>query len=105
MESQAKNDIYPASMREAHPATAERVPPAGGAGIRGGHHCSFQRSRDAQRPASTVNGVERRQRAQHCEKALYDLMDALEAEGGTRTPEIVAQLREVAFAVRYLGNP
>jgi hypothetical protein len=32
-------------------------------------------------------------------------MDALEVEGGTRTPEIVAQLREVAVAVGYLGNP
>lgn len=105
MESEAKNNIYSSAMRAAHPATTERVPPAGGPGICRGHHCSFQRSRDAQRPTSTVNSVERRQRAQHCEKAMYDLMDALEAEGGTRTPEIVAQLREVAVAVSYLGNP
>lgn len=105
MENEAQNNNYPAAMREAYPANANGLPAAGGLGIGGGHNCSFQRSSDVKRPRRTACGVERRQRAQHCEKALYDLMDALEAEGGSRAPEIVAQLREVAVAVRHLGNP
>lgn len=105
MESKAQNNKYPAAMRAAHPSTADRVPVAGRCAISGGHDCSFRRSRAAQHPRATVAGVERRQRAEHCEKALYDLIDAVEAEQGSRAPEIAQQLREVAVAVGYLANP
>ncbi len=105
MESKAQNNKYPAAMRAAHPSTADRVPAAGVPAVGGGNHCSFHRSRAAQHPRATVAGVERRQRAEHCEKALYDLIDAVEAEQGSRAPEIAQQLREVAVAVGYLANP
>ena len=105
METKAQNNKYPAAMRAAHPSTADRVPGTGGGAVSGGHHCSFQRSRAAQHPRATVAGVERRQRAEHCEKALHDLIDAVEAEQGSRAPEIAQQLREVAVAVGYLANP
>lgn len=105
VENQTENNNYPAAMRAAHPSTADRLPVAGGGAVSGGHHCSFQRSRAAQHPRATVAGVERRQRAEHCEKALHDLIDAVEAEQGSRAPEIAQQLREVAVAVGYLANP
>lgn len=106
MESEAQNHNYPAAMRAAHPATAAGAPAAGGPGVGDRHGCSFQRSADAQRAhAATVHSVERRQRAAHCEQALYDLVEAVQAEGGSRAGEIAAQLLEVAVAVGYLANP
>jgi hypothetical protein len=105
VETETQNNKYPAAMRAAHPSTADRVPVASVPGVGDRHGCSFQRSRAAQRPRATVAGVERRQRAEHCEKALHDLIDAVEAEQGSRAPEIAQQLREVAVAVGYLANP
>ena len=103
MESQAKNNIYPAAMRAAHPATDERVPPAGGPGVGGGHGCSFQRSRSVQRPGGVATAsVERRERAAHAHDALVDLIEAVEAEGGKYAQALADGLRESALAVAML---
>lgn len=105
MEQKAENNKYPAAMRAAHPPAAEAVALSGGPGVGGGHRCRFHVSSAAQRARATAVGVERRQRAGLAYMALTDLIEALDAEGGKRVPEIVEQLREVAVAVRYLTNP
>lgn len=103
MESQAKNNKYPAAMRAAHPAAAEALPNPGCPGVGGGHDCSFHRSHAVQRPGGVATAsVERRERAAHAHDALVDLVEAVEAEGGKYAQALADGLRESALAVAML---
>tara|TARA_B100000446_G_scaffold185639_1_gene210070 strand:- start:4172 stop:4492 length:321 start_codon:yes stop_codon:yes gene_type:complete len=103
VESEAKNNNYPAAMRASHPATAAAVPVERGPVVGGGHHCSFQRSSSVQRPGvDCAAGVVRRERAAHAHEALGDLIDAVIQEGGKHAEALADGLRETAIAIAML---